>query len=111
MPTILTCALGIHLILHIFTLTEVKYYVGLLCLMGMKVFTFKLRINYKLFSLYRNVTNLNSNIGHSEQSSLAIQTPAYDFTINTKSVSDQYQIVVFVALYLRLQHILGKQFN
>ena len=96
MSMILTCAPGIHLILHIFTLTEVKYCVGLLCLMSMKVFTFKLHINYKLFSLYRNVSNLNSNSGHSGQNSLnqllAVQTPPSGFTVNTKSVSYHFCI-------------------
>ena len=46
--------------------------------------------------LHSNVSNLNSGNSHSEQSSsnelLAVQTPASNFTINTKSVSDQFCI-------------------
>lgn len=84
--------------------------------MGIKLLS--LNIVVKLLAvfyvfMYRDEFNLNNNSGHSKQNSsnqlLAVQTPANDFTINSKNVGCcSYINRCFMGLHYRLLLILGK---
>ena len=79
-------------------------------------FTIPIFFTIRLFVLHSDEFNLNNNSGHSEKNSsnklFAVQTPATNFTINTKTVSMTFLFSsCFYSSTFRLRLILEKKFK
>lgn len=89
-PVPLTYAHGIHMITRTSIPTEATFCVGPLYIMGMLKDN-NYYIELLVVFLCSDDFDFNNNSGHSEQNSsnklLGVQTPASDFSVNTKSVS------------------------